>query len=399
MKLELLLNEVKNIKGNHELIQRKTGGYYNIFEITNIAHDEVRICRFLYDLLNPKGSHYQGNIYLQLFIEHVLQLEIPLTEIEHVNVYREFLIENNRRIDLVIQTPNYFIPIEVKIFATDQENQCADYLKVAQNANVFYLTRFGEMPSDSSIIEKKHITPISFSLDIIKWLDKCLEHRDIIKVASIREVLFQFQSAIRNFTNQLEDEQEMEIKELLKTSSASMKSAVAIEKSLKGVKTDLLLRIFKGLEERIGLGKLHNTYDYEFNNMKKIETFYDVKGSTCPGISYLYKENVKPGVDIWFRLEIEDYLDAGFVVAKNSELTQQVLTEEEIKLHIPHLNPELLNWWAYWEHLPVDDANQVPNFKYLDDENLYFKLFDEWYFKEFINESMKRIELIFPYRK
>ena len=396
LNFELILNEVSNITKKNELIQQKTGGYFNIFEITSIASDEIRICRFLYDLLNPKGTHYQGDIYLNLFIEHVLQLTLPLEELKQVSVYREFIIENNRRIDLVIQTPKYLIPIEVKIFAGDQENQCADYLKVAKNSKVYYLTRFGEVPSDFSSFEKENIMPISFSQDIIKWLGKCLEHIETIRVGPIREVLLQFIGAIRNFTDQLEDKEEMEIKNVLTASPTSMKSAFAIEKSLKGAKTDIIQRIFKEFEERIGKIKLHNKYDYEFNNGKKIVAFYDVKSSTCPGISYLYKENVKPEVDIWFRLEIEHYLDAGFVVAVNGEFSQQVLTESEIKIHLPHIDPAVLNWWAYWEHLPVEDENQVPNFKYQDDENLYFNLFDEAYFNEFINKSMERIETMFP---
>lgn len=400
MEIELLLNEVLNIKNKHDLIQKKTGGYFNVFEITNIAYDEVRICRFLFDLLNPKGSHYQGDTYLKLlFIEDVLQLDLPLQEQRQTSVYREFLIENNRRIDLVIQSPNYFIPIEVKIFAGDQENQCADYLKVAKSSNVYYLSRFGDLPSDYSSFEKEHIKPISFSQDIINWLEKCLESRETIKIGPIREIILQFIATIRNFTDQMEDQQEMEIKNVLTESAASIKSAFAIEKSLKVAKTDLLNRIFREFEDSIGIDKLINEYDYEYNNGKKINTFYHVKNSSCPGISYLYKESVKPGVDIWFRLEIDHYLDAGFVTAVNGKYSQQVLTEEEIKLHIPNLNPIFLNWWTYWEHLPVDDENQVPNFKHPDDGDLYFSLYDEVYFNEFINKSTERIEMLFPKQK
>lgn len=396
MNIELLLNEVSNVTKKHELIQQKTGGYFNIFEITNIASDEVRICRFLYDLLNPKGRHYQGDIYLKLFIEHVVQLKLSIAELKQASVYREYLIEGNRRIDLVIQTPNYLIPIEVKIFAGDQKNQCADYLKVAQNANVYYLTRLGNMPTDFSSVEKEQITPISFSQDIINWLVKCLEHRETIKVAPIREVLLQFLAIIRNFTDQLEDEQEMEIKNILTASPTAMKSAFAIEKSLKVAKTDLLQRIFKEFEVRIGLGKLHNEYDYEFNNQKKISSYYDLKSSTYPGISFLYKEGIKPGVDIWFRIEIDWRLTAGFVVAVNGKAEDQVLSEKEIVKYLPHIEPYIDYWWAYWESLPIDDETLVPNFKYPDDEDLYFKLFDEVYFKEFIDKSMERIEVIFP---
>jgi hypothetical protein len=76
MEIQLLLNEVSNIRKKHELIKQKTGGYFNVFEITSIDNDEVRICRFLYELLNPKGSHYQGDIYLNLFIDYSIFVAI-----------------------------------------------------------------------------------------------------------------------------------------------------------------------------------------------------------------------------------------------------------------------------------------------------------------------------------
>ncbi len=93
MQIELLLQRVSSISKKHELIQQKTGGYFNIFEITNIATAEVAICRVLHDLLNPKGSHYQGDKYLKLFVEHVLQINLPEAEYEQAKVHREYVIE------------------------------------------------------------------------------------------------------------------------------------------------------------------------------------------------------------------------------------------------------------------------------------------------------------------
>lgn len=91
MTINFLIQEISGIHNKNELIKRKTGGYYNIFEIAGIATDEVKMCRVIYDLINPKGRHSQGNTYLKLFIEHVLKLHIPL--LENVQVYRELLIE------------------------------------------------------------------------------------------------------------------------------------------------------------------------------------------------------------------------------------------------------------------------------------------------------------------
>ncbi|MBD8026329.1 PD-(D/E)XK nuclease family protein [Ureibacillus sp. Re31] len=391
MTINFLIQEISGIHNKNELIKRKTGGYYNIFEIAGIATDEVKMCRVIYDLINPKGRHSQGNTYLKLFIEHVLKLHIPL--LENVQVYRELLIEKNRRIDLFIEAKGYKIPIEVKINARDQENQCEDYAKVALNSNVYYLTKFGTMPSTYSSKDQNIVTPISFAHDILLWLKKCLEQSDTIKLAPIREVLLQLIVVIKKFTGQMEDENQMDIKTVLTSSPESMKSAFAIEQSLSVIKLDKLKSIFNEIEKRIGKEKLQNEYDWEFNNYKRHNTYYSSKSYTYPGISYPYKTNIRPGIDIWFRIELEDYIFAGFVVANNGKLEDQKLTEKEIKKCLPHIVPKIDSYWAYWEYLPNDE--DAPNFKYPEENDLYFKLYDDRYYENFINECIKKINMIF----
>lgn len=53
------------------------------------------------------------------------------------------------------------------------------------------------------------------------------------------------------------------------------------------------------IEDKVGLEKLHNEYDYEFDNSKKVFNFYNHKYSTYPGISYIYKSGVDVDTDIW----------------------------------------------------------------------------------------------------
>ena len=67
MNLQLLLQSVQDIKDKYDAIYKNNGTYFNIFDITNISTDEVRICRIIKELIDPNGSHYQGDIYLKLF--------------------------------------------------------------------------------------------------------------------------------------------------------------------------------------------------------------------------------------------------------------------------------------------------------------------------------------------
>lgn len=176
MNIELLLQEVSAISKKYDLINQKTGGYFNVFKIANIVTDEVTICRMLYELLSPTGSHYQGITYLKLFVEKVLKIQMSESELASAAVYREFSIDENRRIDIVIRTKERLVPIEVKVYAEDQDNQCYDYYQKAINSNLFYLTRHGDFPSDYSAngLTDKQVTAISFSDDILNWLGKCL---------------------------------------------------------------------------------------------------------------------------------------------------------------------------------------------------------------------------------
>ncbi len=296
-----LLKEINVISKKYEILNQKTGGYFNIFNVANIVYDEVIICRELYEFLSPKGSHFQGTAYLKQFFNGVLKIDVEEKELETARVYREYVINNNRRIDLVIETNTHFIPIEVKINANDQPKQCYDYYQMARNSNVYYLTLEGNTPGDISAygLSKteagyKEVTCISFADDILNWLDDCVKQIETIKIAPIREVILQFMSIIRKLTNQLEEDKEMEVKELLMESSENMRSAIAIENSLNEAKQDLILKLFKSIEKKVGIDKLKNQYDYESDDYKKIKEFYRFSSkSTLPGISYLYQSDVK----------------------------------------------------------------------------------------------------------
>lgn len=377
------------------MISQKTGGYFNIFEITNVCSDEVIICRVLHEILSPEGSHFQGRKYLETFIKDVLGIEMSEKELETAKVYREYIIGNNRRIDLAIQTINYFIPIEVKIFAGEQANQCFDYAKVTKNSTVYYLTRFGDYPSEYSAngLTKlgdgySEISCISFSKNILDWLESCVSQTETIKIAPIREVLLQFMNIIRKFTNQMEDEKEMEILDVLMKTPESMKSAIAIQNCVDQAKLSLMKKMLTKIEEKINRVKLENEYDYAFNEYKKCNDFYKFKYSTYPGISYEYKSKVKPNVDIWVRIEIDNSIFVGYCCPIDGSSGSQALTGDEIQ-GILGVEPYIDNWWAYWEYAPDDNDTLSPNFKNPNDP--YYQLFDDRNLEQFTTICAEKV--------
>lgn len=391
MGIEILLNEIKLIGDKYDLINKKTGGYFNIFEIASIGTNEVIICRVLYELLSPKGSHYQGTLYLKSFIKEVLKLNITDEEISTANVFREYIIDNNRRIDLVIQTKDKFIPIEVKIYAGEQKNQCHDYYKKAINSNVYYITRFGDTPSEYSLhtLSKDKVTLISFERDILDWLDTCLTEKETIMIAPIREIILQLSAMIRKFTNKMEDEKEMDIKNVIMKSPDNMRSAIAIQKSVDSCKIELMKKLFEGIEKNVPKTKLNNEFDYAYDNYSKLYKFYDKKQSTWPGLSYLYREGIEPNIDIWVRLEIDNRIFIGFCIVKNGKCEGESLTTERKQQLFGDLKFYDKSWWVADEYISQSNENEPPNFK--DINEALIQLFDDDKFNNFIDICVDKI--------
>ena len=408
MNIALLLSEVSQISKKYELINQKTGGFFNIFDIANIASDEVCICRVIYELINPKGSHYQGDTYLRLFIENVLNMKLSDYDYKNIIVHREKVIKDGRRVDLVIETKDKIIPIEVKIYAGDQHKQCFDYYEYAKNSNVFYLTLRGSCPSkgsakgltpiyeDSVVIGYDEVTQISFENEILIWLNKCVSHQETIKVAPIREVILQFMGVIRRMTNLLLEEKEDEIVETILSSKENIKSAIEIERSLQTCKTRMIKKVLESIEERIDSknrnGKLdisYKTHHYKENNYKPVNTYYNYKKPSYPGVNYFIKSLDKEDVALWLRFEIGTCIYAGFCATYKNKWNGKLLSDKEIEEILKDVEPCADGWWIYWEYLPNDNEVNCPDFKNFNDA--YFDLFDENKFEEFIDMCEKSI--------
>ena len=83
--------------------------------------------------MNPRGQHGQGAAFLRIFLYDVLGMPVnSREELKHAVVTTEYLIDRERHIDIVIELGQRFIPIEVKIYAGEQESQCYDYYTFAR---------------------------------------------------------------------------------------------------------------------------------------------------------------------------------------------------------------------------------------------------------------------------
>lgn len=208
----------------------QTGEKLNFFSISNTETDEVALCKVIASFLNPDSSHFQGNIFLDLFLE--LIQEDKVQNDEHISVYTEFVISEKRRIDIIIMSGKRFIPIEVKVHATDQNKQCSDYFEFSKNygaKKVFYLTLDGHSPKDSSksgLVLGENLITLSFKKEILQWIAKCEILNEIQELFPIKEMLRQFKQNIRKLCDFSEDiEMEKQILVKILESKESMQSA------------------------------------------------------------------------------------------------------------------------------------------------------------------------------
>lgn len=131
---------------------------FNVFDF--IGSDELSLSRALAWLLNPRGSHGQGDRFLRSYLA---LCDLPWSTdaacekaFVRVEAQTDRILADRRRIDILITTPSWAVAIENKPFAADQRAQVADYFShlatLAPQAHALvYLTGDGRDPTEGSL--------------------------------------------------------------------------------------------------------------------------------------------------------------------------------------------------------------------------------------------------------
>jgi hypothetical protein len=172
---------------NYKYFAPQLAPQFNCFDF--IDSDENKLSEIIAHLLNPQGTHAQGDLFLKLFFEE-MEIKYPncnqkvTSECED----RTRSIENDkRRIDILVDFGKdcFGLAIENKPWAGDQNEQLSDYSehleKVYQGKYcLIYLSGDDSDPSEKSISkekrnqleENKQYKKMKFS-DIVSWLEQC----------------------------------------------------------------------------------------------------------------------------------------------------------------------------------------------------------------------------------
>ena len=268
--LEAVSNEISILKTARERYAKQLAPEFSVFNY--IYTDERMLSRIIADLLNPKGAHAQGNVFLKLFFEQFgleqIWQEKELENAQKIQVEPEVLTDlierKQRRIDILIkfENPEYFLGIENKPFAADQYKQLEDYAmqlhlscnQNQQNWHLVYLSGTGNEPAEYSVdkntLEVWHnnqqFTQINYP-ELIGWLKQCVAHCQNQKVVNF---LNEFQTYILNIFVGVRDmsEQDAVIKLVLE-SQKNIKAATELFLAKDVIQDSLVQKLCQQLEE------------------------------------------------------------------------------------------------------------------------------------------------------
>ena len=386
--MEQFLKRIKSIiKQNAEIAKLKQENF-NIFSILRKPSDEEKLhSAFISELLNPKGSHNLGNVFLKLFINEILHQNLILSE--GIIVKKEKPIKNGR-IDIFISNQqNEVIIIENKIYADDQEGQLYkyhNYLKNnSKNSYLIYLTLDGHNPSEKSLksnndsINNDDYIILSYRKDIVYWLELCI--KETFNYPTLRETIKQYIFLIKKLTNQLTDSRMK--KELFEEIKNNYNEAKLIAQNIEKIEEVAIIEFINSVIKKLK-EQFPEIYGWKISNEKLNDKW--------SGISLQHEDWNK---NISLRLEGQPSIIKNTCVfgvnGHKDKVDQnkyyyniQKLTENKLKMKSP-------GWIAYKEERLFKDPNNIKKlFNQQDTVNLRNELFDKFrFFANKLNETLK----------
>ncbi len=248
--LDKLLTQVGEIHHQAEQLRRESGGRFNVFSVLRKPHDEVGLhSSFLHYLLDPKGKHDQGPIFLEAFLS---QVGMTLSgDLSKVKAYRE-----KDNIDILLRSGSEAIVIENKIYALDQKRQLQRYRDTLlgkgideSSITLIYLTLDGHEPEDMSELDPNHVELVKYSDHILSWLDECV--RLMTSKPRIRESLSQYQDIVKRLTGVMGTKAEIDAVAKILLHDNNYAKAQLIQQAMLSARTEVHRWFWKTLERKL----------------------------------------------------------------------------------------------------------------------------------------------------
>lgn len=234
----ILLSEVKTIVNSYSRINKLSGQNFNLFTLLRKESDEVRLhSKFISELLDPNGSHQQGTLFLDSFLD-IIQIKNFETKNATSSIeYYTGVINKNKdvggNIDILVRSQNNkVIKIENKIYAKEQENQLLRYHNFQKDGYLIFLTLRGKKSNNHKDLADKNISyqQISYRKEITEWLQVCIEKCATVPI--VRESIVQYLNLVKKITHQnINKKMSKEIVEKITQNKDSFEAYLAIRKT------------------------------------------------------------------------------------------------------------------------------------------------------------------------
>ena len=199
--LRSALEIIGGLKRKHD---RQVAPTFNIFKILGVQHLEVRThSRLLAELLDPDGSHGQGDYFLQSFLKRD-----PIAFPDEAIRSRYWEVETEKsthkgNLDIVISNyqNRHIVVIENKIYAGDQPDQLERYhewlikhpqFSDAGRRRLVYLTLDGREYRSQTSSPVPHC-PVSYKTHVTEWLTDLVQG---VPASPVRHILGQYLATI-----------------------------------------------------------------------------------------------------------------------------------------------------------------------------------------------------------
>jgi len=347
--LKTLFSQLQLFELKYQKIEEASINSFNIFSILRKSNEEVNLhSRFIYELLNPNGTHKQGSKFLELFLKEI-EIELPSLD---VAIFKEKF-----NIDILIESKPKAVIIENKIDTQDHSNQLSNYLNTIksrgyrdENISLIYLTLSEEEPNEESIREK--VLNITYSEHIRNWIKSCI--KEVATTPTLRETLVQYLNLINKLTHQSHYKGFiLEVKDFLLKDN-NLKTVLNIEASIIEAKVEVQLTFWREL-----INNLQPHYKFEFtnyNNDKTIEKSvnrYYKKQKNRKDYGYEYQIND----NLYFYIELKNNLYYGFYFLDDeNKRDSQVEKLDKIKI-----DWEDGDYWKYTDKRLNFEEFNTPN--------------------------------------
>jgi len=301
--------------------------------------------------------------------------------------------DNYGRIDLLVDGEGFCYPIEVKIYAGNQNQQIKRYAQFAakvQDSQVYYLTLDGHEPSEDSTGGADNFVCLSFGKHIRPWLVRCGEIS--WQTPAVAETIQQYIHLVDKLTQSSEGDPFMEIiQKTVGMSQANYEAAAAIESTLEPLRAEMMRRVFREIEEHIGSRLQKHSSSYEAD---AAHFYSSARKKVWPSLTYLVKRC--DDLSIAFRVEVDEILFCGFaffdnnyaqVPKRSKELVGAFDSAEWKKLITTYT---FKDWWLWVDDLPASD--KLIGFKWCD--GLYSKLYNPKCHEEIMAAIFDKIDLL-----